>query len=331
LAFYDSTILIIEDSKAVTIILSQYLKKIGFTKIVTCETGKDGIKQFDELISLVGVVPIVFLDFQLDDMEASEIAPILFSKTPEVKIILETARDKNEEQIKTLFSLGISDFIAKPLRFEKIKEIIQTIKIEFELDESMGIELELDKVREHMMVVHRTSVTRIAQNCGYSADHVLSYLRGLTSKGDVLETNSIKEVLCNKCNSINISTIFSCPKCTSSNFNQAKLIEHYDCGNISKDDTYEDDLCPQCKKEIKVLGVDYKVMANLFTCNDCEEIFPDPSIDLNCLKCGNKFTFSDANWIQSPTFMWMKESAEQNKEHEEISNPEIIRIVSKIK
>lgn len=312
--------------------LSQYMKKMGFTKIVASETGKDGIKQFSELIDVVGLVPIVFLDFQLEDMAASEIAPILFSKAPEVKIILETAREKNEEQIKILFSLGVCDFIAKPLRFEKIKEIIHSIKIEFEIEDSTEIEIELDKIREHMMLVHRTSVTRIAQNCGFSADHVLSYLRKLKSTGDVLETNTIKEVLCNKCNSINISTIFSCPKCTSSNFSKAKLIEHYDCGNISNEDTYEDDLCPQCKKEIKILGVDFKVMANLFTCVDCTYTFPDPSIEVLCLKCGNKFSFSDANWVQSPTFMWIQVSNFSSTQvQSNITSPEIMDIVSNSK
>jgi len=91
--------------------------------------------------------------------------PILFSKTPQVKIILETSLDEHDETIRQLFSLGVSHYISKPLRYEKIKEIVKTIEIEFELDESTG--MELDKVREHIQIAHITSVTRIAQNCGF--------------------------------------------------------------------------------------------------------------------------------------------------------------------
>jgi len=162
-----------------------------------------------------------------------------------------------------------------------------------------------------LKAVHRTSITRIAQNCGVSTKQVLSYLQKLKIKGDIMEMNPTREILCNSCGSVNTSTIFSCPKCMSFNFVQTKLIEHFDCGNFSTDSTYEDDKCPKCKKQIKALGVDYRVMTNVFICKDCSEKFPNPDIDLNCIKCGNKFTFFEGKWIDSPTFMWMKQPLEK--------------------
>ncbi|MBT8172673.1 MAG: hypothetical protein KJN83_01265, partial [Nitrosopumilus sp.] len=68
--------------------------------------------------------------------------------------------------------------------------------------------------------------------------------------------------------------------------------------------------------------------SNLFICKDCEERFPNPEIDLNCIKCGNKFTFFDGKWIDSPTFMWMKEPLESKNNNEEITNQEIINTIS---
>ena len=326
MSFYDSTVLLVEDSPAVTMILTQYIKKIGFTNIVTSATGEDGIEKFDELIKM-GILPVVFLDYELPDMCALDIAPILFSKTPQVKIILETSLDEHDETIRQLFSLGVSHYISKPLRYEKIKEIVKTIEIEFELDESTGMELELDKVREHIQIAHITSVTRIAQNCGFPPVHVLSFLRGLISKGDVTELNEIKEILCNKCDSVNIATQFSCPKCNNSNFEQTKLIEHYDCGTIRPENAFDDDKCPQCKKELKALGVDYKIMPSVFICNSCTEKFSDPEMIFNCIKCGNKFEFTDASWVNSPTFKWMKEPINQNRTLN-VENPEILKAVS---
>lgn len=326
MSFYDSTVLLVEDSPAITMMLTQYVKKIGFSKIVTANNGKEGLEKFDELLGL-GILPLVFLDYELPDMNASDIAPVLFSKTPQVKIILETSLNQSDDHIRQLFSLGISHFISKPLRYEKIKEVVKTIEIEFELDESTGMELELDKVREHIQIAHRTSVTRIAQHCAFPPVHVLSFLRGLISKGDVIEMAEIREILCNKCDSVNISTQFSCPKCNNSDFEQTKLIEHYDCGTIRPENAFDDDKCPQCKKELKALGVDYKIMPSIFICNNCTEKFPDPEMIFNCIKCGNKFEFTDANWVSSPTFKWMKEPINQNKSLD-IENPEILKVVS---
>jgi len=318
LRFHDYIILIIEDSETVRITLSQYIKKMGFTKIEESETGKNGIDKFNELVEM-GITPLVFLGYHLPDMSAAEITPIMLSKVPEAKLVLETSKDRNEESIRHLFSLGVSHFIAKPLRFENMRQVINTIREEFELQNNTAIETELVKVREHLKIVHKTSLSRLMQNFDFSKENILQYLRELKTRGDIVEMKPIKEMLCNNCNSVNTSMVFSCPKCTSYNFTQTKLIEHYDCGAVHQDNMIENDTCPQCKKDIKALGVDYRVISNLFICKDCNEKFPNPNIDLNCIKCENKFSFFDAKWIDSSTFMWVKEFVKQDNEIEEIT------------
>ena len=96
--------------------------------------------------------------------------------------------------------------------------------------------------------------------------------------------------------------MFYCPSCKSSNFKLGKLLEHYDCGNISEENTYENDFCPNCNKEIKALGVDYRVLQNHYICNDCGEFFPEISTDYLCLKCENKFKLEDARWASSKNY-----------------------------
>ena len=147
MSFYSTPALIIEDSAAVGLMLTQYLKKIGFSDVFTAQTGKSGIRTFNELLESKKT-PLVFLDFDLPDMSAAEVTPELFSKTPEVKIILETAHDKSDDSVRNLFALGVSHFISKPLRFDNLKEIVSTIKTEFELDESVGMETDFDKIKE---------------------------------------------------------------------------------------------------------------------------------------------------------------------------------------
>ena len=98
-AIEDKEVLIIEDSPAVGIILKEFLGKLGLKKIHHCQNGKTGIESFKNIIDC-GVVPLVFLDYNLPDMTALSIMTQMLNLRPDVKVIIETAREKSEEQIK---------------------------------------------------------------------------------------------------------------------------------------------------------------------------------------------------------------------------------------
>jgi len=49
---------------------------------------------------------------------------------PDVKVIIETALERNEKSIKEVIAVGAYQYISKPIRFENIKEIIQIIEKE---------------------------------------------------------------------------------------------------------------------------------------------------------------------------------------------------------
>ncbi|MGI0058262.1 MAG: response regulator, partial [Nitrosotalea sp.] len=110
-------ILIIEDSLATTILLRDFLKKLGYENVKTCDTGKAGIQLFSDLES-AGKQPIVLLDFHLPDMNANEIMTGIFNIRPNAKIILETADSKSDEQIKNALRGGAYLYIEKPIRYD---------------------------------------------------------------------------------------------------------------------------------------------------------------------------------------------------------------------
>ena len=142
-------------------------------------------------------------------------------------------------------------------------------------------------------------MNKIKNILGYAEDFVTSYLQKLKAEGKIIQLGEKKEITCNLCDSLKTSQIFFCPNCKSSNFKLGKLIEHYDCGNVSEENTYQNDECPSCHKKIKALGVDYKVLQNHYICNDCKEFFPEISIEYLCLKCQNRFKLEDARWSSS--------------------------------
>lgn len=304
-------VLIVEDSPAIGILLKSYLEKLGYTEIHTCTTGSSAITAFNELIGQ-NKQPIVLLDYMLPDMDARSVLTQMLEIKPDVKVILETATEKEDEGIKELIRLGVYQYIEKPIRFESLKEIIETIEKEQsffvkESEQEMMLkqaEKQAEaKITDHLNFIlksaNQISLNKIIGILGFTDDFIDTSLKKLEQDGKIIQLGEKKEIACNQCDSVKTSQVFFCPNCKSSNFKLGKLIEHYDCGNITEENTYENEKCPNCKKEIKALGVDYRVMHNHYICNNCKEFFPEISIEYLCLKCENKFKLEDARWKSS--------------------------------
>ena len=307
-------VLIIEDSLAVGMLLSEFLKKLGYTDIHSATTGQEGVSLFKKTIE-AGYNPLIFLDYNLPDCTANSVMSRILTIKPYTKIIIETANSKEDESIKEVIGLGAYHYIQKPLRFHQIEGIIKILE-----EEDAFLEKEDDQVKELADAVKKTekeinehvdfilkSTTQISLNkitsiMKVSGELILQYLQKLEQDGKIIKIDDKKEIACNQCDSVRTSQIFYCPNCKSSDFKLGKLIEHYDCGNITEDNTYTNDVCPNCKKEIKALGVDYRVMHNHYICNNCKEFFPEISTEYLCLNCENNFKMDDARWKSSTNY-----------------------------
>lgn len=290
-------ILIIEDSVAIALLLKDFLKKLGYENVTTSDTGKSGIQAFSDL-ETAGKRPIVLLDFHLPDMNANEVMASIFNIRPDAKIILETADSKSDEQIKNALRGGAYLYIEKPIRYENLKSIFETLEKEQSIIEETSSD-DLERILLHLKSSSRISFARLAEYAKTENELLEKYLLQLESESKIMKISEIKEVSCTQCGSIRILPNFFCPACSSTNFVQGKLIEHFKCGNVSVEDSYKENKCPKCKKEIKILGVDYKSMDNYYICNDCGDKFSDPSQDYICVKCSNRFPLEKAKWVTS--------------------------------
>ena len=293
-----NNVLVIEDSLAISILISDFLKKMGYASIHTCNTGKAGIQIFSDLIN-EGKLPIVLLDFHLPDMNANEIMESIFNIRPDAKIILETADASTDEQIKNALRGGVYQYLQKPIRYENLKSIFDTLESEKKILEEDQVVDSLKNVMSFLKSSSRISLARLGEYSATEIDVLKKYLSNLEHEKKIMKIEDIKEIACNQCNSVRIAHNFFCPSCNSTNFKQGKLIEHFKCGNVSLDESYKEDTCPKCHKEIKILGVDYKAIENYYICNACGDKFPDPSQDYICVKCNNRFTLGKTKWISS--------------------------------
>jgi len=307
------SVLIIEDSPAVGMLLAEFMRKLGYEDIKTAESGHAGISLFKEMVEK-DITPLIFLDYNLPDSTANSIMSQILPIKPFTKIIIETANGKEEDSIKEVIGLGAYHYLQKPIHFNEVEKIITILEEEESYLEKKSKQKELpkdddideEKIIEHIDFVLKTtnqiSLNKITQILGFSNDFIETYLKKLENEGKIVQLDNKKEIACNQCDSIRTSQVFYCPNCKSSNFKLGKLIEHYDCGNISEENTYQNDTCPNCKKEIKALGVDYRVMQNHYICNDCGEFFPEISTSYICLKCENKFKLEEARWKSSMNY-----------------------------
>jgi len=293
-------VLIIEDSLATAMLIHDFLKKLGYENVHTCNTGKAGMKKFEELAKS-DHLPIVLLDYNLPDMNASEVMLQLFNVKSDAKVILETAEEKDDETVKDALRHGAYLYLQKPIRFENLKNVIKILEDEKKVLNDQPSE-EQHGVEYFLKTNTRISLKRLAEYSKKQEADVMAFLKELEDQGRVSKIESIKEISCSNCGSVRISQYFFCPSCHSSNFKQGKLIEHFKCGNVSIDDTYKDSICPKCRKEIKIIGVDYRAIENYYICIDCGEKFPEPAQDYICVKCNNRFTLEHAHWVTSEGF-----------------------------
>src|SRR5574338_83073 len=299
LSLEEKDVLIIEDSPAVGILLKEFLNRLGFKKIHHCQNGKTGVESFKELLE-IGKMPLVFLDYNLPDMTAFSIMTQMLALRPDVKVIIETARERSEESIKDVIAQGAYQYLPKPIRLDKLKEIIDTLKAE-EKQEIIS-----ESIEKTASGLTQFSLLRVQQQLNKDEKDIMQQINRLIEDKKLVQINDIKEASCPKCSSVRVTQTFHCPKCNGTSFKQDKIIEHYKCGNVSSSSTYVDDKCPKCRQQIKVFGVDYRVQENMYQCNSCSEIFAELLANYLCMKCNEKFKLENAKILSSSGFSWVK-------------------------
>jgi hypothetical protein len=122
----------------------------------------------------------------------------------------------------------------------------------------------------------------IMETSGIQTSQILEYLAG----EGILIREDYEKILLSPIGSVQIIPVERCPNCDSSHVSKGKMIEHFLCGHIGLEEEFVSELktvCPKCKKELKLIGTDYRVPGLQYTCHSCQEIFPLPKIKYRCL------------------------------------------------
>lgn len=114
------TLLIIEDERSLSEVLTYNLEKEGF-RVITAADGQDGLRKAQSLVP-----DLIVLDLMLPVLDGLQVCRQLRAdaRTQHVRILMLTARSEEVDEIVG-FNMGADDYVAKPF---KLKPLVHRIK-----------------------------------------------------------------------------------------------------------------------------------------------------------------------------------------------------------
>ncbi len=121
--------------------------------------------------------------------------------------------------------------------------------------------------------------------------NVPALLERLAARGVLLRRTYERKIVCEICNSKNLSPRYECTTCKSTNLERERVIEHVTCGHSGSDGEFgrRGDLlvCPHCDGEFRSSGpeANLKVSEIIYSCQDCGASTRQPGIYFHCAGC----------------------------------------------
>jgi len=115
-------ILIIEDSEFERKYLVDVLREWGYENVVEAECGREGISKFVE-----EKPDVVLLDLRLPDMWGVDVLKEMKNINKDVNVIV-VSIVRDEQTINEVRSLGVVDYIIKPVIDENKTRLLEAIK-----------------------------------------------------------------------------------------------------------------------------------------------------------------------------------------------------------
>lgn len=143
-------------------------------------------------------------------------------------------------------------------------------------------------------------VDRILGTSGRETAQTLESL----AEEDILLKQPFEKLLLTAEGSPQIIPVERCPHCDSSNLAKGRVLEHFACGYVRLEDDFKVGLkyiCPKCKRELTLIGTDYRSPGVRYRCLSCKEIFPSATVKWRCLKTGKSCALDELQevWLYS--------------------------------
>ena len=115
-------ILVLDDSKTMLRIISNTLKRVGYSNIVTAEDGEFGMAAYKEQ----GPFDLILTDWNMPNMNGLQFVQWVRSRDKDIPIAMITTEGGKVEVI-TALKAGVNNYIVKPFTPQVLKEKLQVI------------------------------------------------------------------------------------------------------------------------------------------------------------------------------------------------------------
>lgn len=144
------------------------------------------------------------------------------------------------------------------------------------------------------------ALDKLVGTSGEGSVHILEAL----VRDNILDRKPFEKLHVDPEGSLQLVPVERCPNCGSGNLIKGQLIEHFNCGNVALDQDYTSDhkyVCPKCKKELKLLGTDYRYAGTQYRCSDSGDTFPTPVTKWRSLRTGKIWATEELQevWLYS--------------------------------
>lgn len=166
--------------------MKDYISKIPYLNLLA--TFDNGIETLDFLKD--NSVDLLFLDIQMDDLNGIQLLQVLTNKP---KVILTTAYD---QYALKAFDLEVSDYLLKPISFERFVKAVEKIYRELESKIPENIDgTESTNKRNYFFVKTEFKMVRIDFDEIIYIEGLKEYLIIKTISGKVLSLMTFKEII----------------------------------------------------------------------------------------------------------------------------------------
>jgi CheY-like chemotaxis protein/Zn finger protein HypA/HybF involved in hydrogenase expression len=284
---------------------SNIQKNIGKSiQIESCLSGEAALQRLK-----TNKFDAILCDLKLTDPDICKIFAEYSAKIPIVAV--STSDDPRLVQLAT--KTGALDFITKnDTAVRRIPKSLHTVNAEWIKTSKLSDISQLlknqnsQKILKYLVEADSTIKQKIDCEVLYDwkPDETIkdmnAPLESLVKAGYILKQSTELILSCPMCNSHNIRLRYLCQKCNNSDFIKGDVLEHNKCGYSGLEDKFKvgDALvCPKCRKQLKLIGVDYSKAEAAYTCSKCSHFFTTPDLRYSCNVCGHdNFRISDGKW-----------------------------------
>ncbi|HYR04440.1 MAG TPA: hypothetical protein VEO75_03545 [Nitrososphaerales archaeon] len=140
------------------------------------------------------------------------------------------------------------------------------------------------------------------------AKQILDFLE---AEGILVKEPTQSFFACSNCDSKDLALRVRCPACKGEAFKIGSALEHLNCGHADLEEAFisaNGFRCPNCKKTLKVLGLDYRRFNNYYKCINCARLSGLVDELLLCNRCGRKMSLDEARHGMLSSYRYNPES-----------------------